>query len=94
MEIIVIAQLRDEDNIYEIGDRVRVKLKPNNPDRPELASEHIGDIDNITKDYITIATCVGMRNIYIEHIDKIRFAAAGEDFDNTWEFEEAYNENI
>ena len=88
METIVIAQLKDGDNIYEIGDRVRVKLKPNNPDKPELASEHIGYIDNITKDCIIIVTRVGMRTIYIEHIDKIRLVAYGENFDNTWEFEE------
>lgn len=83
-----IVQLQDGDKIYEVGDRVRVKMKPNNADRPELASEHIGDIDSITKDDITIATRVGMRRIYVEHIDKIRLAAEGENFDNTWEFEE------
>ena len=83
-----IVQLQDGDNVYEVGDRVRVKLKPNNPDRPNLASEHIGDIDSITKDGITISTHVGMRHIYVEHIDKIRLAAEGENFDNTWEFEE------
>ena len=83
----VIQLVIDEDNhYYEIGDRVRIKMKPRDVNRPEMASEHIGYIDDIKEDSIIVATAVGVRRLYIQHIDKIRIASEDENFDNKWDF--------
>jgi hypothetical protein len=84
--IIVQIIIDENNNTYEIGNRVRVKMKPSNIDRPELASEHIGYIDDIKEGIIDVATAVGIRCLYVEHIDRIRLAAADENFDNQWDF--------
>jgi hypothetical protein len=84
--VIVQIVIDENNNSYEIGDRVRVKMKPRNIDRPELASEHIGDIDDVKEGVICVSTAVGMRHLYVEHVDKIRLAAADENFDNQWNF--------
>ena len=76
----------EKNNIYEIGDRVRVKMNPRNIDKPELASEYIGCIDDIKEDAIDVATNVGVRHLYVKDIDKIRLAAENETFDNKWDF--------
>ena len=83
----IIQIVTDENNnVYDIGDRVRIKMKPSNADKPELANEHIGWIEDITEEAIYLATAVGVRKLYVEHIDKIRLASDGENFDNKCEF--------
>lgn len=87
VQTIVIQMVIDEDNNnYEIGDRVRVKMKPRDANKPELASEYIGWIDDITEATVCVSTDVGVRKLLVQHIDKIRFAAENENFDNKWEF--------
>lgn len=84
--VIVQIVIDEDNNSYEIGNRVRVKMKPRDVKQPELASEYIGFIDDITEDMVYVATNVGVRNLLVNRIDKIRFAANDEDFNNTWDF--------
>ena len=82
----IIKQIEDENNIYRIGDWVRVKMQPRNPDRPQLASEFIGEIIDITATTFTLDCIVDNAEINVYQIDKMRFADKMEDFDNTPEF--------
>ena len=84
--IIVQIIIDENNNAYEIGNRVRIKMKPHNADKPEWTSEYIGYIDDIKEDVIDIATAVGVRHLSVERIDKIRLAAEDESFDNQWDF--------
>lgn len=84
--IIVQTVIDDDNNAYDIGDRVRVKMKPRNAEQPELASEYIGYIDDIKEGVVDVCTDVGVRRLDVNRIDKIRFAADDEDFNNTWDF--------
>ncbi len=84
--IIVQIVIDENNNSYEIGNRVRVKMKPRNIDRPEWANEYLGYIDDIKEDIVSVATAVGVRHLDVDHIDKIRLAAADENFDNQWDF--------
>lgn len=80
--VIVQIAIDEDNNTYEIGDRVRVKMKPIDVKQ----SEYIGYIDDITEDMVYVATNVGVRNLLVDRIDKIRLAAEDENFDNQWEF--------
>ena len=82
----VIVQLEDEDNIYGINDKVRIKMKPSDPARPDKANEYIGVIAEIHKHHITLDTSLWLHTIDVDKIDKIRFAKENETFDNTWDF--------
>ena len=84
--VIVQIVIDENNNSYEIGNRVRIKMKPRNIEMPEWANEYIGYIDNIGDDAVIVATTVGMRRLDVNRIDKIRFAAEDENFDNKWEF--------
>ena len=41
IKTIVIKSLMDGNNLYEIGSYARVKMYPNNLDRPQLHNEYI-----------------------------------------------------
>ena len=84
--VVVQIVIDENNNSYEIGNRVRVKMKPSNAEMPEWANEYIGWIDDITEDAVIVATTVGMRRLDVNRIDKIRFAAEDESFDNKWDF--------
>lgn len=81
-----IIQLEDGKNIYNVNDRIRVKMKSENPKR---ASEYIGIIGGIHERFITLNFSYNMtKNIEVDKIDRIRFARDGESFDNTWNFDD------
>lgn len=84
----IIIQIEDGENIYKIGDRVRVLMKPKNPDRPQLASEYIGKILKIGDDLLILDCKIDNAYIIVSNIDKIRFAKDGEDLDNTLRFDD------
>ena len=79
-------QLEDGKNVYKTGDKIRVNMKSENPER---ASEYIGTIGIIHEHFITLNFSHNMtRNIEVEKIDRIRLARDGESFDNTWDFDD------
>lgn len=81
-----IIQLEDGKNIYNVNDKVRVKMKSENPER---ASEYIGTIGGIHEHFITLNFSYNMtNNIEVDKIDRIRLAREGEDFNNTWNFDD------
>lgn len=82
----IVKQIDDGKNIYHIGDCVRVKMLPRNPDRPQLASEYIGEIVDIATTTFTLDCIVDNAKIIVSRIDKMRFAELTEDFENTPEF--------
>lgn len=81
----IIVQLEDGENIYKVNDRVRIKMKSDNPER---AREYIGFIDDINDKFVTMDCGIAMRQLKIIEIDRIRFARNGETFDNTWNFDD------
>lgn len=85
---IIINEIRDSSTgqAYKIGDRVRVLKKKSNPNRS--ASEYIGTIQSINeKSFVLIVE--GDENIIeLEKIDRIRIAKAGENFFNTFNFDD------
>ena len=82
----IIVQLDDENNTYCINDKVRIKMKPSDPTRPDRANEYIGFITAILRNTITLETSSFEYTLDVDKIDKIRFAKENETFDNTWDF--------
>ena len=82
----IIAQLEDGESTYVVNDRVRVKMKPSDPTRPDRANEYIGVITDIRRGVIILQTPGLVYWIDVDKIDKIRFAKEHEDFNNTWDF--------
>ena len=81
----VIVQLEDGENIYKISDKVRVKMKSENPKR---ANEYIGEIIDIHQKYFRL-NCDGyIVEPLVDKIDRIRFARDKETFDNTFNFDD------
>lgn len=83
-------QIEDADKVYNIGDTVRIKMKPRYPDKPELASEYIGKIIDI-KDNLIILYIDDLdytKEINVNNIDRMRLARDGEDFNNTFNFDD------
>lgn len=83
----IIIQVEDGDNIYKIGDFVRVKMKPSDPAKPEWCNEYIGNIIDIKQGSIIVDAKICTRELPVEQIDKMRFARDGESFENTWNFD-------
>ena len=83
VKIIIIKQIDDGKEIYCVGDLVRVKMQPRYPERPQLASEYIGEIKDINATTFTLDCIIDNAEINIHQIDKMRFAEPTEDFDNT-----------
>lgn len=77
--------LEDGENIYKINDKIRVKMKSENPER---ANEYIGTILNIHEFFIVLNCDYMTYHIDADKIDRIRFARDGETFDNTWNFDD------
>lgn len=82
----IVKQIEDGKNIYHIGDWVRVKMQPHNPDRPQLANEYIGEIIDITATTFTLDCILCHIDINVYKIDKMRIAEPTENFENTLEF--------
>lgn len=80
-----LIQIEDGENIYKVGDKVRIKMKSENPER---ANEYIGTIHSIHEHFIDLRCDYMDRTLEINKIDKIRLARDGETFDNTWNFDD------
>ena len=83
---VIIQHVTDGTYEYQIGDRVRVKLKPKDKFKPELASEYIGKIVDIRKGFIALMIHGESKYLSVDDIDKMRWAGPDETFDNTWDF--------
>lgn len=81
----IIVQVVDENNIYNIGDKVRVLMKP--LDGHKGGYEYIGKIMDIQEGFMTINNdddnCLVLP---FGSIDRMRFAKENENFLNTWNF--------
>lgn len=84
---VIIQYVTDDRFEYQVGDRVRVKMKPKDEDELEWASEYIGIISDIRKDMIALDV-PHLERYYlpVQNIDRMRFAEPNETFENTWEF--------
>lgn len=83
----IIIQIEDGDNIYKIGDFVRVKMKSNDPVNSKWCNEYIGNIVDIKQKSIMLDVKIFTKELPVEQIDKMRFAREGESFENTWNFD-------
>lgn len=81
-------EIEDADKVYFIGDTVRIKMKPRYPDKPQLASECIGKIIDIKDDLIILNVDDYIKKINVNNIDRMRLARDGEDFNNTFNFDD------
>lgn len=82
----IIIQIEDDDDIYRIGDFVRVKMKSNDPVNSKWCNEYIGNIVDIKQKSIMLDVKIFTKELPVEQIDKMRFAREGESFENTWNF--------
>ena len=83
---VIIQYVTDDTFEYRIGDRVRIKLHPKDPYKPELASEYIGPVDDIRKNKIALNIHGATIYFDLNDIDKMRWVEPDETFENTWEF--------
>lgn len=88
---VIIQEIRDTSTgkAYKIGDRVRVLKKKSNPNRP--ASEYIGTIQSINEKNVVFVIDGDIETLELEKIDKMRIAKAGENFYNTFNFDDDVN---
>lgn len=86
IKTVIIQHLTDGENIYRKGDRVRVKMKPRDKDRPERANEYIGEIMHIAENHILLNIKIDTRLLDVNNIDRIRFAIPDETFIDAWNF--------
>ena len=83
----IIVQVVDGNNVYNVGDKVRVLMKP--LDGHNKGYEYIGKIVDIQQTFMTINNddC-DCRVLPFGSIDRMRFARDDEDFTNTWNFDD------
>lgn len=86
IKTVIITQIHDGKNTYRKGDRVRIKMKPQDVHRPERASEYIGLIAHIADGCVFLNIGIDTRLLEVNNIDIMRFAALNETFDNKWNF--------
>lgn len=91
----IVIQIEDGNNIYNIGDKVRVLMKTLNGHKNGY--EYIGKIVDIQKTFMTVNTCdegskenptLDYAVLHYQSIDKMRLARNDEDFTNTWNFDD------
>ena len=87
-EAIVIKKIVGDGMEFFEGSRVRILMKPNNPNRPDLANEYIGIIYKIEADYFELLDGYDFRAIITEDIDRMRLTKENETFANTWNFDD------
>lgn len=88
----IIVRVIHDRTIFEENDYARIKMKPSDPKRPDLASEYIGFILDIQNGVI-LFDCDGIKfNLWVDEIDKMRHANPKENFINTPNFEDTYKE--
>lgn len=83
----IVIQVVDGKNIYNIGDRVRILMKPINGHNKGY--EYIGKIIDAQETFMTINNGdYECKVIPYGAIDRMRLAREGEDFLNTWNFDD------
>lgn len=82
----IVIQLKVDNDVYVVGDKVRVLMKALNGHKSGY--EYIGKIVDIQESFMTIGNSDGFQVLHYQGIDKMRFAKDGEDFMNTWNFED------
>jgi hypothetical protein len=82
----IVQYVTDDRFEYKVGDMVRVKMRPKDKLKPELASEYIGRIADIRKGFIALMIHGESKYLSVNAIDKIRWVEPDETFENTWEF--------
>ena len=91
----IVVQIEDENNVYNVGDKVRVLMKA--LDGHKGGYEYIGKIVDIQKTFMTVNTydegskenpTLDYMVLHYQSIDRMRFARDGEDFTNTWNFDD------
>lgn len=91
----IIVQVEDGNNVYNVGDKVRVLMKPMT--KYKSGSEYIGKIVDIQPSFLVVDTCrTGCKVdvdldyvvLHYQSIDRMRFAKENEDFMNTWNFDD------
>ena len=91
----IIVQVKDGNNVYVVGDKVRVLMKALTGHKSGY--EYIGKIVDIQEQFMVIDTYdEGCKHnptldyvvLHFRSIDKMRFAKDGEDFTNTWNFDD------
>ena len=83
----IIIQIKDGNNVYNVGDKVRVLMKALTGHKNGY--EYIGEIIDIQETFMTINNSdYDFKVLHYQSIDKMRFARDGEDFTNTWNFDD------
>ena len=90
----IIVRVEDGDNIYNVGDRVRVLMRPLTGHK--FGYEYIGKIVDIQELFMMIDTYnenyqINSNDYVVIHykgIDKMRFARDEENFNETWDFDD------
>lgn len=91
----VIIQIKDENNVYNVGDKIRVLMKP--LAKHKEGYEYIGKIVDIQEKFMVIDTCdkgckimpdLDYVVLHYISVDKMRLAKDNENFNNTWNFDD------
>lgn len=91
----IIIQVVDGNNVYHVGDKVRVLMKALNGH--SKGYEYIGKIVDVQETFMTVDTynegskenpTLDFVVLHYQSIDRMRFARDGEDFTNTWNFDD------
>ena len=83
----IVIQLKVDDNVYVVGDKVRVLMKA--LDGHKSGYEYIGKIVDIQETFMTISNSdYDFKVLNYANIDKMRHIKDGEDFNNTWNFDD------
>ncbi len=83
----IVMRVEDGNSIYNVGDKVRVLMKALTGHKSGY--EYIGKIIDIQETFMTINNSdYDFKVLHYQSIDKMRFARDGEDFTNTWNFDD------
>ena len=91
----IVVRVEDGNNVYNVGDRVRVLMKALTGHRSGY--EYIGKIIDIQERFMTVSTYdEGCKEnptldyvvLHYQSIDRMRYARDGEDFTNAWNFDD------
>lgn len=94
---IVIKKIVDDNGVeFFEGNRVRLQMKPTDPNRPLLANEYIGEIKEISSDTFILdfdqfcfwKSSGSWKLIEVDKVDRIRLAKNGETLYNTENFDD------
>lgn len=83
----IVMRVEDGNNVFNVGDKVRILMKALTGH--QSGYEYIGKIIDIQETFMMISNSdYDFKVLHYGSIDKMRFARDGEDFTNTWDFDE------